>query len=86
MTESAVRGERLFHGVCAQCHRPDSERPLNGPGLKGVFQKKYLPSGAPATDAKVRETIMNGRKNMPALGFAYDARQIDDIIAYLHTL
>jgi len=54
--------------------------------LKGVLRKKYLPSGAPANDVRVRATVTMGRGNMPPLGGMLTAKQIDDVIAYLHTL
>lgn len=86
MSESALRGQRIFQAACSTCHHADSTAPINGPGLKGVFDKKFLPSGAPATDDKVRETILNGRKSMPGFSAAFDERQINDIIAYLHSI
>ena len=59
---------------------------MNGPGLKGVMKKPYLPSGAPANDERLRNLIINGRGNMPALGQAFTDDQINDIIAYVHRL
>jgi mono/diheme cytochrome c family protein len=59
---------------------------MNGPGLKGVMKKQYLPSGAPANDERLRTLIINGRGNMPALGQMFTDEQINDIIAYVHRL
>lgn len=86
LTPQQTHGQRLFHITCAQCHYPDSEKPLAGPGLAGVFDKKFLPSGAPASDERVHETILHGRRNMPGYSQVFTESQIDDIIAYLHTL
>jgi len=86
LTPEASRGQRLFQGTCAACHRADSTDPLNGPGLKGIFQKPYFPSGAPANDERAREVIKMGRRTMPPYGQILDNRQIDDLIAYLKTL
>ena len=85
-TASEEHGERLYKSSCAACHRADSKDPLNGPGMKGIFSAKFLPSGAPANDERVHEVIVRGRRNMPAMGQIYDESQIRDIIAYLHRL
>jgi len=57
------------------------------PLLYGIFQRPSLPSGAPATDAQVRSTILGGRSGiMPAFQNDLDSQDTDDIIKYLHTL
>jgi hypothetical protein len=57
------------------------------PLLDGIFQRPSLPSGAPATDAQVRSTILGGRSGiMPPFQNALDSQDIGDIIEYLHTL
>lgn len=86
ITPQEEHGQRIFAGACAVCHRADSTDPLNGPGLKGVFKKEFLPSGLKATDQQVRETILHGRKNMPPMGQMMNDAQIADLIAYLKTL
>ncbi|MGH9557427.1 MAG: c-type cytochrome [Terriglobales bacterium] len=83
---SEVRGQRLYQGSCAVCHRADSTDPLNGPGLQGMYAKKYLPSGSPANDERVGEVIRRGRRSMPGYANTYDDRQLNDLIAYLKTL
>ena len=72
--------------ACAICHDPYSDSPRQGPGMKDLFRKKYLPSGAPANDERVREVIRRGRRNMPAFENAMDEKQLDDLIAFLHAL
>jgi mono/diheme cytochrome c family protein len=86
LTASEEHGEKLYKSSCAACHHADSTDPLNGPGIKGIFKKKFLPSGAPANDERVHEVIVRGRRNMPPFGQIYDESQIRDIIAYLHRL
>lgn len=86
LTPQQLRGQRLYAANCAICHRADSEAPLNGPGMKGVFQKKFLPSGAPANDERVGNTIRRGRLTMPAYEEILDESQLNDLLAYLHTL
>lgn len=86
LTAQEQHGQRIFSTTCAVCHKADSTEPLNGPGLRGVFKKQYLPSGLKVSDQQVRETILHGRKNMPPLGGLMDDQQINDLIAYLKTL
>jgi mono/diheme cytochrome c family protein len=76
----------LFQAACARCHDPDSTKPRNGPGLAGVFRKPYLPSGAPANDERVRDVMAHGRRNMPPFNGILDDQQMNDLLAYLHTL
>jgi mono/diheme cytochrome c family protein len=86
LTEQQARGRRLFSQSCAQCHRAYSDDQLNGPSLQGVFKRQALPSGIPANDDRVRETIELGRAKMPSFRNLFSDDQVDDLIAYLHTL
>jgi mono/diheme cytochrome c family protein len=51
-----------------------------------VFKKPSLPSGAAATDERVTATILHGRNLMPAIGNQLDNGDVDDLLAYMHTL
>lgn len=86
LTPREMRGYAVFQSHCAACHYANRETPLHGPGLQALYKKPYLPSGAPANDDRVRSTIVHGRNMMPAFGNVLDDRQIDDLLAYLHTL
>jgi mono/diheme cytochrome c family protein len=86
LTPTELQGHEIFQTHCAVCHYANSEKALHGPGLQGMFTKPYLPSGAPANDDRVRSTIVNGRNVMPSFGNVLDDRQIQDLLAYLHTL
>lgn len=80
-------GRRIYDRHCDQCHEPYSSHGRKGPGLKGVFKKQYLPeSGLPANDDRVGEIIRLGRSKMPAFGQTLDAQQVQDLLAYMHTL
>lgn len=80
-------GRRIYDNQCDRCHRPYSTRGKKGPGLKGVFQNKYLPlSGLPANDERVSEIIRMGRHEMPGYAQTLSAQDIEDLLAYLHTL
>src|SRR5579863_8461613 len=59
-------GRKIYDAQCDRCHEPYSTRGKKGPGLQGVFQKKFLPiSGLPANDERVTDIIRLGRKEMP---------------------
>ncbi len=79
-------GHTVFETRCAACHYDRRNDPLHGPALVGVFKKPALPSGAAATDERVTATILHGRGTMPAMGHVMDQQDIDDVLAYLHTL
>jgi mono/diheme cytochrome c family protein len=86
LTPTEMRGYTVFQQQCAQCHQANSEQPLHGPGLQGIFKKPYLPSGAPANDDRIRAAILEGRNMMPAYANVLNEPQMDDLLAYLHTL
>jgi mono/diheme cytochrome c family protein len=80
-------GRKLYDNYCDRCHEPYSSRGKKGPSLKGVFQRQYLPlSGLPANDARVGDIIKNGRSKMEGFGQVMTEQQIQDLLAYLHTL
>ncbi|MGB7022798.1 MAG: cytochrome c [Candidatus Acidiferrales bacterium] len=79
-------GRSIYNLRCAACHKAYSSRGLQGPGLKHMFEKKYLPSGLPANDRFVERTIVNGRGMMPAAGYTLSDEELRDLLAYLHTL
>src|SRR5579864_6919565 len=68
-------------------HEPYSTRGKKGPSLKGVFQNKYLSlSGLPANDERVADIIRLGRNEMPGYSQTLSSQDIQDLLAYLHTL
>lgn len=79
-------GRRTFQLHCAACHTAYSSDTHGGPTLKGLFQRAELPSGAPANDTRVRETILQGRAQMPPFKYTLSEQQVNDLLAYLHTL
>ncbi len=78
-------GHAVFQARCAVCHYERVDQAKNGPALVGVFQKPYLPSGAPANDERVTATILHGRGLMPAQG-NIDPESLAALLAYLHTV
>lgn len=80
-------GRRIYDNYCDRCHAPYSSRGRQGPSMKNVFRKPYLPmSGMPANDDRVTDIIKMGRNKMPAYGQVLNQQQIADLLAYLHTL
>ena len=80
-------GRKLYDNYCDRCHRPDSTKGKKGPGLKGMFQHQYLPqTGLPANDDRVTDIIRNGRPDMAGYGQVLRPQDMQDLLAYLHTL
>ena len=80
-------GRKIYDSHCDRCHEPYSTRGKKGPGLKGVFQNKYLPlSGLPANDERVSEIIRIGRKEMPGYSQTLSPQDLQDLLAYLRKL
>ena len=80
-------GRKIYDNYCDRCHRPYSTKGKKGPGLKGIFQHQYLSlSGLPANDDRVGDIIRNGRPDMTGYGQVLSAQDMQDLLAYLHTL
>jgi len=80
-------GRKIYDSQCARCHEPYSTKGKKGPGLKGIFQHQYLPlSGLPANDERVTEIIRMGRHEMPGYSQTLSQQDIQDLLAYMHTL
>jgi mono/diheme cytochrome c family protein len=80
-------GRKIYDAHCDRCHEPYSTRGKKGPGLKGMFQHKYLSlSSLPANDERVTDIIRLGRNEMPGYSQTLSSHDIQDLLAYLHTL
>jgi mono/diheme cytochrome c family protein len=80
-------GRKLYDNYCDRCHEPYSSRGKKGPSLKGVFKHQYLSiSGLPANDERITDIIKNGRAKMEGFRQVMTDQQIQDLLAYLHTL
>ena len=86
LTPEQAAGKHLYQGRCAHCHE-DNDLALKKvpPNLHGVFNQFKLPSGAPATDAQVRQVVLDGKGMMPAFKGRFDDAQMSALLAYLHT-
>jgi mono/diheme cytochrome c family protein len=82
-----VAGRKIYDQYCDRCHEPYSTRGKKGPGLQGVFKNKYLSlSGLPANDERVTDIIRLGRKEMPGFSQTLSDQDIQNLLAYMHTL
>jgi mono/diheme cytochrome c family protein len=79
-----ARGAAVYQMKCARCHNPTNTHPLNGPGLQAITKVSAMPSGAPPTDERLTNVILHGRGMMPSTQLSDD--QLQDLLAYLHTL
>ena len=87
LTPQQAAGRKIYDNYCDRCHRPYSTKGKKGPGLKGMFQNKFLPqTGLPANDERVTDIIRNGRPDMPGYSQVLNAQDMQDLLAYLHTL
>ena len=83
-TPQEARGAKVYQAKCARCHYPTTTHPLHGPGLQALTKIKAMPSGAPPTDERLTAVILHGRGEMPATPLSDS--ELEDLLAYLHTL
>ena len=79
-------GRHIFDRQCARCHEPYSSRGLQGPSLKGIYKRQYFPSGLPANDQRMSDVVLLGKAKMPSFRPSISDEELQDLIAYLHTL
>lgn len=86
LTPQEQQGRALYEQMCGSCHYANHTGDLHGPSLFAMYRKKFLPSGAPASDQRVIPVILHGRNMMPGYGNQLDEQQLQALLAYLHTL
>jgi len=87
LTPQQAAGRKVYDQYCDRCHEPYSTRGKKGPGLKGVFQHQYLSlSGLPANDERVADIVNHGRNEMAGFSQALSPQDVQDLLAYMHTL
>ena len=79
-------GRKVYDTRCADCHFAYSTSNLKGPSLHGLFKKPFMKNGMPANEDRVTDIILLGRAKMPAFQNKLTQQQLDDLMAYLHTL
>lgn len=83
-TPEEAQGAQVYQAHCARCHYPTTTSGLHGPGLQALTKLKAMPSGAPPTDERLTAVILRGRGEMPPTSL--DDQQLQNLLAYLHTL
>jgi mono/diheme cytochrome c family protein len=86
LDQQQARGRKVYNIYCLSCHPAYSSSGNKGPGLKKLYKKDYLPSGLTATDEHVAQCIIQGRNMMPPFGNQLDRQELNELLAYLHTL
>jgi mono/diheme cytochrome c family protein len=79
---SAAAGQQVFVQKCMQCHSVNKDQVLLGPSLWGEMTK----SPHKKTAAQIRVIIKNGKGKMPPWGTMLSEQDIDNVLAYLHSL
>ena len=76
LTEAQLNGRRIVAQRCANCHAGNPRQP--GPPLgKAIVESRG--------EAFIRDKVNKGSTLMPGFQYTLNARQIDDIIAFLKT-
>lgn len=84
-TPLQAQGKQVFDVGCAHCHvANDQHLKPAPPDLRGLFTRKTMPDGAPATDAEVQHLLMTGKGSMPSFAYQMTPKQMEAVIAYLH--
>jgi len=81
----AAKGKELFQ-TCAGCHNTANDQKKMGPSLRSLFGKVTLRNGKHADDENVRAIVLEGFNGMPSFRYSFRPAEIDDLMAYLHTL
>ncbi|HZQ69405.1 MAG TPA: cytochrome c [Terriglobales bacterium] len=82
-----AEGRKVYDYYCDRCHEPYRKKSKEGPSLQGIFKREYLPdSGLPANNERVGDIIKFGRAKMSGYGHVLSEQQVQDLLAYLHTL
>ena len=87
LTPRQAAGRHIYDQYCDRCHSPYSSKKRQGPSLRGLFKREDLPvSGMPANDDRVKDVVRMGRNKMDGFSNVLNDEQINDLLAYLHTL
>jgi len=88
LTEVEKRGEHWFLQRCSICHlaQYSKEDPAGYPNNSGLGMEGLLKNATPQTEKVLREITLKGTQKMPGFQYALDAKQVDELFAYLRTL
>jgi len=76
------RGREIFYYKCWFCHN-EFAGAQSAPALAGVYQRKQLLSGRPATDDGIKDEIRNGGAGMAAYKYTLTDADLNDLVAYI---
>ncbi len=76
----ATAGQTLFQHYCVMCHAVTPDTKIVGPSLYSEMRGAHAKSAA-----AVREVIVRGKGQMPALGPQLSEKDIADLLAYVRT-
>ena len=76
----ATAGQALFQRYCVMCHAVTPNTKIVGPSLYSEMRGPHAKSAT-----AVREVIMHGKGQMPALGAQLSEKDIADLLAYVRT-
>ena len=80
-------GRRLYDNYCARCHEPYSSKGKQGPSMKGIYKRQFMElSGLPVNDDRLGDIVKHGRAKMEGFGQVMSDQQVQDLLAYMHTL
>ena len=86
LTPEQARGRKVYDQHCLVCHEAYSSSDRNGPSLMGLYKKKFMVSGQPVNDERVRDITVMGKSKMPAYQGVLSDQEVNDLIAYMKTL
>jgi hypothetical protein len=79
------KGQEIYQMKCEACHYSDREEFKSGPGLKGLFQKEFLPSSRkPATLENVKSQLSTPFLAMPSFK-DLNQQDLTNLLEYLKT-
>jgi mono/diheme cytochrome c family protein len=76
------KAEDVFQ-QCSGCHSVETGEKKVGPSLEGLFKKKKLRNGRPATERNIRLVIRRGGDGMPAFDGVLSTAELDQLMAFL---
>jgi mono/diheme cytochrome c family protein len=76
----AERGREIFYYKCWFCHNEFAD---GAPKLAGVYQRRQLLSGRPATDDGIKDEIRNGGAGMAGYKYILNEADLNDLVSYI---
>ena len=74
------RGREIFYYKCWFCHNEWAD---GAPKLTGVYQRKQLLSGRPATDDGIKDEIREGGAGMAAYKYVLSEADLNDLVSFI---